>query len=61
MNKKQSREHNKQIIEYTIAKRKLRDEVMNAKKEFEYLKNRFNVKYWEYHRYKPKKSLEFEY
>jgi hypothetical protein len=34
---------------------------MKAKKEFEYLKNRFNVKYWEYHRYKPKKSLEFEY
>jgi acetyl-CoA carboxylase carboxyltransferase component len=45
MNKKQSREHNKQIIEYRIAKRKLRDEVMKAKKEFEYLKNRFNVKY----------------
>lgn len=60
MNKLQSKEYNKQLIEETILKDKLWNEVMKAKKEFEYARNRFNVKFWEYHKYKPKKSLDFE-
>lgn len=45
MNKKQSKLYNKQLIEETILKDKLWNEVMKAKKEFEYARNRFNVKF----------------
>lgn len=62
MNKKQSREYNKQVINDYTEKKLLWNSVMESKKEFERLKSIFRNRFLsDYHRYNYVVSENSEY